>query len=62
MDDSYLVEGLGSLTLLKRRLESGEVLVDAQDMSRNELEREYVDVVSKYVAISELFFYRLKAS
>ena len=55
MDDAQYADLIMNVAELRRRVDAGEVLEEAQDMFRSQLEREYVGVVEKYTVLAEQF-------
>ncbi len=57
-----LASGLSEHAVLKALVQSGGAREEAEDMSRRELENAYVDIVGKFVELTEVHFQRLQAS
>ncbi len=57
-----LATGMTAHKDLKDRFLSGSVREEVEFLTRGELERAYIDVVGKYVDLTEAFFKRLHMS
>ena len=55
MDDAQYADLIVNVAELRRRIDAGQVLEEAQDMFRGQLEREYAAVVAKYTILAEQF-------
>ena len=61
MDDAQYAELITNVAELRRRVDAGQVLEEAQDMFRGELERSFVEVVEKYTSLAEQFVHLFTA-
>ena len=55
MDDAQYADLIVNVAELRRRIDAGQVLEEAQDMFRGQLEREYVAVVEKFTVLAEQY-------
>ena len=61
MDDAQYADLIVNVAELRRRVDTGQVLEEAQDMFRGELERSFVEVVEKYTSLAEQFVHLFTA-
>ena len=61
MDDAQYAGLVMGVAELRRRVDTGQVLEEAQDMFRGELERSFVEVVEKYTSLAEQFVHLFTA-
>ena len=61
MDDAQYANLIADVAELRRRVDTGQVLEEAQDMFRGELERSFVEVVEKYTSLAEQFVHLFTA-
>ena len=61
MDDAQYPGLVMGVAELRRRVDTGQVLEEAQDMFRGELERSFVEVVEKYTSLAEQFVHLFTA-